>query len=280
MRVFINSIGTGLVFALPWLSLLAMERLYPGSASASLSTAFVFSLIASGGFAVAINRRSRFYLSTNQSGLGAIVAGYVFRVGLGAAIGGAVAGVAAGWLSGSYAWPALVLWADQLVILSAVWLTCAVLTARDQPWRVLAAFTCGAAAFAAARLLGAGAMPATLVAAGMVLIAGGLQARRIFAEPAGQQRPSMVPRPRMGVLLFQLLPSIGAGTLFFCVLLMHRVLRLEGRAAIDIAVLAVLFGAGIVARQAIAGSTGSRAGSIHSSGSPAGTADAGVTSRS
>jgi hypothetical protein len=194
----------------------------PGNAGPSLSLALMLSLIVSGGFIQAISRRGQFYVGLKQPGLAALVTGYLLRLGAMAAMGAAAAGLFVGWYFNLFAWPYLVLWADEFLLLCALWMTCGVLAIREEHWRVPLAFALGGLAFVAVRAAGRDALLAQMIAAGAVLAAGAIQVPRVFTYSGLEEQPSGVPLPRMTVLLYRTLPFFWYGILYFCFLFADR----------------------------------------------------------
>lgn len=251
LATFGHCLGASLVYAVPWLIVVAADRARGVSVAADLgpplSLALMLSLVVCGGFMQAIGRRGRFYIGAHQPGLAAVVCAYFVRLGAIATIAAAVVGLGLGWLFGLAAWPSLVLWADQFIVFCALWLTWAVLTVRDGHWRVPAAFAAGVIAFVLVRLLGQSAVLAQLIALGAVLVTAVVQVPRVFARANGTEKAAPVPIPRMTVVLFRELPFVLYGTLFFAFLFAARLVggfsrtaRPEYALGADLAVLSML----------------------------------------
>jgi len=223
-----NSIGASLVYALPWLITFVVERVrpeamrLPGNAGPPLSLALMLSLIVSGGFIQAICRRGQFYIGLKQPGLAAMVTGYLLRLGAMVAVSAAAVGLFIGWYFSLFSWPYLVLWADEFLVLCALWMTCGVLAIREEHWRVPLAFALGGLAFLLVRVSGRDALVAQMVGAGTVLAAAAIQVPRVFVHTGLEEQPSVVPLPRMTVLLYRTLPFFWYGTLYFCFLFADR----------------------------------------------------------
>jgi len=224
----IDSVGASLVYALPWLVTFLLERVrpealrLPAGAGPPLSLSLMLSLIVSGGFIQAIARRGQFYIGMKQPGLAAMACGYLLRLGALVSLAAAATGLAVGWYFSLFTWPYLVLWADQFLILCALWLTCGMLTVRDEHWRVPVAFAVGGLAFLAVRATGHDALVAQLIGSAAVLAAAGIQVPRVFAQTSVEAPPTAVPLPRMTVLLYRALPFFWYGTLYFCFLFADR----------------------------------------------------------
>ena len=223
-----NSIGASLVYAVPWLITFIAERLrpdamrLPGSAGAPLSLALMLSLIVSGGFIQAISRRGQFYIGFRQPGLAELVTGYLLRLGAMVAVAAAAVGLFTGWYFNLFAWPYLVLWADEFLLLCALWMMCGVLAIREEYWRVPLAFALGGLSFVAVHAGGGDALLAQMIGAAAVVAAAAIQVPRVFVHTGFEEQPSMVPLPRMTVLLYRTLPFFWYGTLYFCFLFADR----------------------------------------------------------
>jgi hypothetical protein len=260
----IDSIGASLVYALPWLVTFLIERVrpdtlrLPGNAGPPLSLALMLSLIVSGGFIQAITRRGQFYIGLKQPGLAALVCGYLLRLGAIVSVGVAFLGLLVGWYFSLFTWPYLILWADEFIVLCALWLTCGVLAVREEHWRVPAAFAIGGLAFFVVRAAGHDALLAQLVGSGAVLAAAAIQVPRVFAHTTFDEAPTSAPLPRMTVLLYRALPFFWYGTLYFCFLFADRFaasasvaaltgaafgLRPQYKLGMDLALLTFLFAA-------------------------------------
>jgi hypothetical protein len=194
----------------------------PGSAGPPLSLALMLSLIVSGGFIQAISRRGQFYIGVKQPGLAALVVGYLLRIGAMVAVAAAAAGVFVGWYFNLFSWPYLVLWADEFLVLCALWMMCGVLAVREEHWRVPLAFALGGLAFVVVRGTGRDALLAQMIGAGTVLAAAAIQVPRVFTHTGIEEPPSVAPLPRMTVLLYRTLPYFWYGTLYFCFLFADR----------------------------------------------------------
>jgi hypothetical protein len=256
-----TSVGSTLVYAIPWLVTFVTECInpdalrLPGKAGPSLSIALMLSLIASGGFIQTISRRGQFYIGMRQPDLAALICGYLFRLGAAVTVGIAVCGVLTGWYFGLFSWPYLLLAADQFIILSLLWMTCAILVIRHEYWRQPIAFAAGAVAFIALRAAGRDALLAEIIGSAVVLAAAFVQVPLVFASST-REAPAQVPLPRMTVLLYRVLPFFWYGTVYFCFLFADRFaasasvaaltgapfgLRADYKLGMDIALLTFLF---------------------------------------
>jgi hypothetical protein len=225
----LNSVSASIIYAVPWLALFVIERSHPaalrlpGAAGPPLSLALMMSLVVSGGFVQAIARRGQFYIGIKQPGLGSIVGAYLFRLGAQTVLAAAAAGIAVAAYFELFAWPYIVLAADYFILLTLLWMTCAVITVRQQQWRVPLAFAAGAAAFVLLRASGKDVLMSQFLASGAVLAATLAQASSVFADDtSGPAISTAVPMPRMPVVAYRLLPFFWYGCAYFCFLFADR----------------------------------------------------------
>src|SRR2546426_516745 len=170
----------------------------------------------------------------------------------------AAPGLFVGWYFNLFSWPYLVLWADEFLLLCALWMTCGVLAIREEHWRVPLAFALGGLAFVIVSATGRDALLAQMIGAGTVLTAAAIQVPRVFTRSGFEEQPSVVPLPRMTVLLYRTLPFFWYGTLYFCFLFADRLaasasvsaltgapfgLRPQYKLGMDLALLTFLFAA-------------------------------------
>jgi len=120
-----DSARASLVYAVPWIVMMVLvqsgvPRLTP--IVAPLRLAMMISLIVTGGFMQAIGRRGRFYSGMGQPVLARLVSWYFVRLGVIATLATAGLGLLLGRLFDVATGPYVVLWADELLILCALWL--------------------------------------------------------------------------------------------------------------------------------------------------------------
>ena len=120
--------GVTFVPPLAWLTFVMATRATADGAfsvgTSPVAYALMFSFIAVGGFMYAIARRTRFYVALEQPAVARSVSAYLVRAGALAALGVAALVLALGWALELAAWPYLILSADELLALCALWLVC------------------------------------------------------------------------------------------------------------------------------------------------------------
>jgi hypothetical protein len=225
----LNSVSASMVYAVPWLALFIIERSHPealrlpGKVGPPLSVALMMSLVVSGGFVQAIARRGRFYIGIKQPGVGSVVSGHLFRLGAAVAVVVAVAGMAAAAYFDLFAWPYIMLAADYFVLLTLLWMTCGIVTVREEQWRVPLAFAAGALTFVILRASGKDVLMSQLLASGAVLAAALAQVSSVFAtDRRASDAAIAAPLPGIPVLAFRLLPFFWYGCAYFCFLFADR----------------------------------------------------------
>ena len=223
----LDSLVTAVVAAAPWVLMFGLGRYHPevlampGHAAVPLTLALMLSLIAGGGFAQAIRQGGRYYLDQEQPRLASWLCGYMLRLGATLAVAVGAAAVLAGAAFNLAPWPYLVLFADEFIVLTVMWISCAVIGLRGERWRALTPLAAFAAAFVAARTAGADALIAQFAGAGLALATALVQLPSVFAVPR-TSKTTPLPLPWTGVLLYRALPFAACGSLYFAFLFADR----------------------------------------------------------
>lgn len=223
--------STTLIYALPWLLTFAVEGLWPDAFSTHpdmagpISVAVMFSLIMTGGFVQAIARKSSFYLGMEQMIMARHVGLLICRAGL---ISTAILALA-GLVAGAYfeilgSMTARFVAVGYFVILSALWLACALLAVAKGPWRVPMVFTIAAlvflgskVAFSSSALVAQTASVAAALAAACALVS-----HALGKASASDSRTEWIVLPRRSILTQTLLPYFGYGVAYFLFLFADR----------------------------------------------------------
>ena len=213
-----------LVYALPWLVTFAVEGLWPDAfdtqpdMAGPISVAVMVSLIATGGFVQAIARKGSFYLGMQQVVMARHVAWLLCRAGLVSTLLLAGAGLIAGTYFNIFesTLPRLVA-LFYFVMLSALWLACAMLSLQAPRWRVPLVFVAAGLVFTLVKVnLGAGALVAqTAALAVAVLAAGGLCWDLFRSAATRDSRTGRIVLPRIPILVYALLPHFIYGVAYF-----------------------------------------------------------------
>ena len=124
-----GSVWPTFAIVLVWLAALGIDasRLINGP---PVQIALMSSLIVAGGFVLAMRHRAGLYAHHQQPAVATSVSGYVFRLGATAAVAAAATGFALGLALRVAPWPVGVLWTDEVVVFSALWLAWAAWSMR------------------------------------------------------------------------------------------------------------------------------------------------------
>jgi hypothetical protein len=170
LRLLAQTCSLSLIYSLPWVATFVVERYrpnllqIPADAAAPLTVALMASLILSGGFVQCIARKGQFYQSLGQPALGAAVCRRIWRTGFVAAVAAVAAGVAVGLYFEIFQPRPLLLAAVHFLVLTMLWMTCAVLWLDRSYWKVPAVFFAGGAAFWCSTIVGSGPLVSTMLA--------------------------------------------------------------------------------------------------------------------
>ena len=231
VAVIADTYAHTLIYALPWLVTFAVEGLWPDAfdtqpeMAGPISVAVMVSLIATGGFVQAIARKGSFYLGMQQVVMARHVAWWLCRAGLASTLIFACAGL----IAGSYfdifesLLPRLMA-LFYFVMLSVLWLACAMLSLQTPRWRVPAVFVVAGLVFTLAKVNIGGTALAAQTAALMVavLTAAVLCWDAFRAAVARDTRTERIMLPRLPVLLHTLLPHFVYGVAYFTFLFADR----------------------------------------------------------
>lgn len=256
------------VYAIPWLVLFTVESVWPYALETQpemagpISLAVMASLIATGGYVQAIARKASFYLGMYQLALARHVGLLLCRVGLATTAVITVAAIVAGAyfdIFGSAAARAMA--AFYFVMLSALWLACAMLSLQSPRWRVPVVYVSAGLFFVLVKtafdLSTLAAQTAAMVAA--VVVASALTAAAFRSASRRDHRTEVLVLPRPPVLLHSLLPHFIYGIAYFAFLFADRLsagsalpatwglpfgLALDYKRGIDLAFLVFLIVAG------------------------------------
>ena len=256
------------VYAVPWLVLFTVESVWPYALETQpemagpISLAVMASLIATGGFVQAIARKGSFYLGMYQIALARHVGLLLCRVGLATtAVITAAAIVAGAYFDIFGSGGARAMAAFYFVMLSALWLACAMLSLQSPRWRVPVVYVSAGLFFVLVKMYfdfsTLAAQTAAMVAA--VVMASVLTAAAFRSARRRDRRTQVLVLPRPPVLLHSLLPHFVYGIAYFAFLFADRLsagsavpaawglpfgLALDYKRGIDLAFLVFLIVAG------------------------------------
>ena len=211
------------VYAAPWLVLFWMQHVRPeafaspASLSGPLMLALMASLVGTAGFVQAIARKGVFYCSMGQRAVAHHVTRRLFECGAVVALGAAMVMAVSGWHFRFLPPATLAVSVMYYLVLSLLWMVCALIAIDGRRWRVPVVFLAGAAVFAAVHRAGGSTLTAHLSATYGALVAG---ASIAAADRLRTPAPPSLPNPQ--VLLHSLAPYFWYGTLYFSLLFADR----------------------------------------------------------
>ena len=231
VSTLLGAYSATLVYALPWLVMFGVEAVWPDAFEAQpemagpISVAVMLSLISAGGYVQAIARKGSFYLGMNQLVLARHVGLLLCRVGLMATALLALSGFVAGEYFDIFGTTrARAVATFYFVLLSVLWLACAMASLITPRWRVPVVYIGAGAVFLVARSV---FDASTLAAHTLALIVAVILAT-VFAVEAFRgshhrdTRTERVVLPRTPVLLHSLVPHFMYGVAYFTFLFADR----------------------------------------------------------
>lgn len=224
VRVFFEKFLSTFVYALSWIVIMFIETsdksqsLLPAELASPLGLAVMFSLVATGGFVQVIARRGLFYVSLGEPALARRVSLLLLRLGLIVAILLATSGLLSSFYLELFDDRYLMLAACYFLLLSLLWMLCAVVSIQPERWRVPAIFLTGGAVYAAASLFDS--VWAQALAVGSTYTLAIFFAVRGFGSGSPESREA--PLPELWALAPLLLPYFIYGSLYFAFLFADR----------------------------------------------------------
>src|SRR5215475_6562512 len=224
-RLAAQKFSLNFAYALPWTLLLIIEYLKPNLLQLRpewggiLSLSLIGSLIGAGGFSQAITRTGYFYIGIKEPQLALRLCLLFVKWGCIACCGFA----ALGFVLANYFrfFPAsyLICGCLNFIMLSALWIFCAMLSVQNRVWRIPLIFVIGGGVFALLRsyfgVIGPlfAANGASVAAAASFSISG--FRKLIHTSPQGTSVPAL---PRLAVLAYMLVPFFFYGLTYFAFL--------------------------------------------------------------
>ncbi|MEW6735507.1 MAG: hypothetical protein AB1489_29720 [Acidobacteriota bacterium] len=235
LRCFIEQFSRSFIYALPWIATFLFEYaqpqhttlVLPPELAAPLSLAVMASLITSGGFIQVIARRGLFYINLGEEALSRRVCAQFLRLGLATTILIGFIGLLFGFYRALFADEHLIAAAIYYLILSLLWMICAVLSIQKHAWRIPVVFLSGGVGFIILRAgLDLSALMAQLGAALLTLALAILLAILGFRTvPRGNRALSDdMEMPRLPALFYSLIPYFVYGTAYFSFLFADRLM--------------------------------------------------------
>ena len=220
-----------LIYALPWLVMFAVEGLWPDTfdtqpeMAGPISVAVMLSLIATGGFVQAIARKGSFYLGMQQAIMARHVGWLLWRTGAaGTALFAGTAFLLASYFDVFGSPTARLVALSYFVMLSVLWLCCAMLSLQTPRWRVPTVFVAAGVVFVLVKSnLDGSALAAQTAALIVAVTAAAVLCWDAFRTAARRDsRTERIVLPRLPVLLHSLVPYFVYGMAYFTFLFADR----------------------------------------------------------
>jgi hypothetical protein len=219
-------------YSIPWIVVLFFEWIRPQAFEISpdvagpLSLALMGSLITSGGFIQVIARRGRFYSGLKEPFLARRICSYFLWIGLIASFLFCVVALFLGAYFNLFPAKGLFIAAAHYLLLSMLWMICAVLATQGTDWRIPVVFVAGGVVFAILKgPLGAGVLAAQTMAVAAALAAAATLAAYGFRSEIGAKaaKDQEMELPRVPVLIHSLTPYFVYGVAYFSFLFADRI---------------------------------------------------------
>lgn len=226
-----RKLSASLAYSIPWMALLALEYLRPHALQVSaefgsaLSLSLIASLVTPGGFIQMIARAGSFYFGLLEPFLAHRFCVLLLKLGVASSLLLAVLGVLLGAYFHVFPGVYLLVAAANYVVLSILWMLCAILSAQGISWCIPLVFLVSAIAGALIKVFAHTGTPLPLMlwpllAALCAAVCVQMQFRR--SEKKRPQRHDSA-RPRFSVALISLVPFYFYGIVYFGFLFADRV---------------------------------------------------------
>lgn len=231
IRSAARKLSSSLAYSIPWMALLALEYSRPHALQVSaefgsaLSLSLIASLVTPGGFIQMIARAGSFYFGLLEPFLAHRFCVLLLKLGVASSLLFAFLGALLGAYFHVFPGVYLVLAAANYVVLSVLWMFCAILSAQGIGWCIPLVFLTSAAAGALVKVFAHTGTPVPLMlwplmAASFAAVCVQIKFRR--SERKHPQKHDSA-RPRFSVALISLVPFYFYGTVYFGFLFADRV---------------------------------------------------------
>ncbi|MBN8724794.1 MAG: hypothetical protein J0M03_17785 [Acidobacteria bacterium] len=224
---FLEQFSYSFVYAIPWLVMFILENskfgkfefILPPDLAAPLSLALMASLITSGGFIQIIVRRGQLYLNLGEIALARKICLQFLFLAISITIILAFIGLVLGFYRNLFPDKYLIMAAIYYLILSLLWLLCAIISLRKPVWHIPSIFIIASIIFILLSYLGFNVLFVQFASIGFSLIVAiGLV---IFKLPSNKTNEKME-MPRAPVLIYSLAPYFCYGLCYFSFLFADR----------------------------------------------------------
>lgn len=217
-----------LAYAIPWFALVLVEYLRPNALNVSpqlgacLSLSLIASLVLTGGFIQTITRAGTFYRGLGQPALAHYMCTQLLSIGLTFSLALTLIGILCGFYFHLFSSVYLLLAAINCVVLSLLWLLCAILSVQGRGWAVpLIYFVAACMSVIVQRLTRSGTALLLILWPMMAVTCAFAFSRRRSSQT--RQHEEVFTRPRTGVLSISLVPFFLYGTVYFGFLFADRI---------------------------------------------------------
>lgn len=225
-----KTFSSSFIYSLPWIVLFVLQSAWPQALemppelAGPLGLALMASLITSGGFIQVIARRGQFYMGVKEPALARRICWYFLSLGFTTTVILSAVGLFLGLYFMSFPHWSLLIAVLYYVMLSLLWMVCAVLSIQKHSWRIPATLFLSIVVFVLSKFaLGVEALMAQIIATFAALgLAGGLAVFG-FGLHKGSSELKEMHLPRIPVLLRSLAPYFCYGTAYFSFLFADRI---------------------------------------------------------
>jgi hypothetical protein len=146
----------------------------------------------------------------------------LLSMGLATAIMASLVAVLVGWHFSLFQGPLLWLAAAYFIVLTALWMQCAILGLASSLWRIPVVFVVAGAVFAIAKAMGAGTLVAEVIAACTAVGCASGLSPHVFSGAGDDASVVDLPRPHAGVVANDLVPYFLYGVMYFTFVISDR----------------------------------------------------------
>lgn len=222
---FLEKFLSTFVYAISWIVIMFIEMsgkreaVLPADLTSPLSLAVMLSLVTAGGFVQVIARRGLFYISLGESVLARRTSFILLRLGIITAILVATCGLLLGFYLDLFDDRYLILASCYFLLLSLLWMLCAIVSVQPQRWRIPIVFIAGGLVYAAASLFTNSVLAQALAISSTYALVIGFAVYGFEQKGVDNHDATL---PELWALVPMLLPYFLYGSLYFAFLFADR----------------------------------------------------------
>lgn len=222
--VFFEKFLSTFVYSVSWIVIMFIEVresgvLLPADLASPLSLAVMLSLVTAGGFVQLIARRGLFYTSLGEPVLAQRTSFNLLRLGLIVAILIATSGLLISFYLNLFDDRYSILAACYFLLLSLLWMLCAIVSIQPQRWRIPVVFIAGGLVYAVTSLFTNSLLAQTLAVSSTYALVIGFA---VYGFGQGNADSRKATLPELSTLVPLLLPYFLYGKLYFAFLFADR----------------------------------------------------------